>query len=429
MAKATDGDMKASLRHLARQVFDFGSGEAVSRLCGIVTLLFLAHRYGVLVVGVYALAQSMLGYSYPIIDFGLRHVGARLVAQYPQAAAEIKGQVQRRRMMMAAVLLPFLLIYAAATKLPTEAKIFLFAFAAIGSLYAVSLDWMAWGREHLRLVSFGRAAVPASILVCLFLARNSGRVLWWLVLGNAIGNGLQAAIFWTWWKRHRPEREEQISLAVIRQSLAWRRTSVMGVAWLCNVAFNTIDMLMLGIMSNPQQVGLYAAAYRVVNQVLVTYYLLTQVLYPQLARQDRGQRVRMLRPQILLLLLAAGIAIAALLAVWRQPVLTVLFGQQFLPASVLLLLLAWAIPMDFATSYLSNAYIAWGMEKKVLLCTVIAAGSNIVLNLIWIPAYGAKAAAVNTLISYVIFLTCLALTGRYAEELTSQLQPQAELIT
>ena len=363
--------MSSNVRQLARKVFDLGSGEAVSRLCGLVTLLFLAHRYGVLVVGVYALAQGMLGYSYPIIDFGLRHVGARLVAQYPQAAAEIKGQVQRRRMMMAAVLLPFLLIYAASTKLPTEAKIFLFAFAAIGSLYAVSLDWMAWGREHLRLVSFGRAAVPASVLVCLLLARNSGRVLWWLVLGNALGNGLQAAIFWTWWRKHRPEREEQISLAVIRQSLAWRRTSVMGVAWLCNVAFNTIDMLMLGIMSNPQQVGLYTAAYRVVNQVLVTYYLLTQVLYPQLARQDRGQRARMLRPRILLLLLGAGVAIASLVPVARRPIMTILFGHQFLPGDLcLLLLLAWAIPLDFLTSYLSNAYIAWGMEKKVLLCTV-----------------------------------------------------------
>jgi len=106
-----------------------------------------------------------------------------------------------------------------------------------------------------------------------------------------------------------------------------------------------------------------------------------------------------------------------------------LFGHQFLAACPLLFLLAWAIPLDFLTSYLSNAYIAWGMEKKILLCTIVAAGSNIVLNLIWIPAYGAAAAAVNTLISYVIFLTCLILTGRYAEELTSQLQAQAELIT
>jgi O-antigen/teichoic acid export membrane protein len=203
----------------------------------------------------------------------------------------------------------------------------------------------------------------------------------------------------------------------------------MGLAWLCNLAFNTIDMLMLGIMSNAQQIGFYSAAYRIMNQVLFTYYLLTQVLYPQLARQNLPQRVRMLRPRILLFLLAAGVAIAAVLAVSRRPVLTILFGHQFLMAAPLLLLLAWAIPLDFLTSYLSNAYIAWGMEKKILLCTIVAAGSNIVLNLIWIPAYGATAAAVNTLISYVIFLTCLTLTGRYAEELTSQLQAQAELIT
>ena len=66
-----------------------------------------------IVVGVYALAQSMVQYSLPFIDFGLRHVGARLVAQYPQAAHEIVHQVQRRRFMMAGVLLPLLLVYAA----------------------------------------------------------------------------------------------------------------------------------------------------------------------------------------------------------------------------------------------------------------------------------------------------------------------------
>ena len=107
----------------------------------------------------------------------------------------------------------------------------------------------------------------------------------------------------------------------------------------------------------------------------------------------------------------------------------ILFGHQFLPAALLLLLLAWAIPFDFLTSYLSNAYIAWGMEKKILLCTGVAAGSNVVLNLIWIPAYGATAATVNTLVAYVIFLAGLALAGRFAKELTSKAEPVPELIT
>ena len=32
----------------------------------------------------------------------------------------------------------------------------------------------------------------------------------------------------------------------------------MGMAWMANLAFNTVDMLMLGVLSNPQQVGFTA---------------------------------------------------------------------------------------------------------------------------------------------------------------------------
>jgi O-antigen/teichoic acid export membrane protein len=421
--------MRASLRQLARNVVHLASGDIPARLCGIATVLFLARRSGVVVVGIYALAQTMVQYSYPFIDFGLRHVGARLIAKYPQAGQEIVEQIQRRRVMMAGAIVPFLLVYAAFTNVSLELRTFLFFFSATSCLYAVSLEWAAWGKERLRLVGLAKIIVPGSVLFFLLVGSRSEHLLWWMLLGNAAGYVLQGVMFGRWWRRNKPADYQRMSPSVIRESLAWRRTSIMGLAWLCNLAFNTIDMLMLGIMSNAQQIGFYSAAYRIMNQVLFTYYLLTQVLYPQLARQNLPQRVRMLRPRILLFLLAAGVAIAAVLAVSRRPVLTILFGHQFLMAAPLLLLLAWAIPLDFLTSYLSNAYIAWGMEKKILLCTIVAAGSNIVLNLIWIPAYGATAAAVNTLISYVIFLTCLTLTGRYAEELTSQLQAQAELIT
>ena len=121
-----------------RKIIDLGSGEAISRLSGIATLLLLAHTYGVALVGVYALAQGMLQYSYPIIDFGLRHVGARLIATNPQAGREIVRHVQKRRLAMTILLLPCLLLYAASVKLPFELRVFLFAFAATGCLYAAS---------------------------------------------------------------------------------------------------------------------------------------------------------------------------------------------------------------------------------------------------------------------------------------------------
>jgi O-antigen/teichoic acid export membrane protein len=419
--------MKIPYRSLSLDVLQLGSGELLGRLGSITVVILLGHWYGVLILGVYALATTVSQCLQPLIDFGLRHVGARLLARHPESGGEIVRRVQRRRLLMASMVLPFLFAYVALTNLPIEMKAFLFGFSVISAFYAISLEWAAWGKAQLHLVGIARSVIPLSILFSLAIGRGlRGHILVWLMAGNAAGYAMQVTIFWGWWKRQDAGAGSS-NIEAIAESLAWRRTSLMGIAWLGNLAFNSIDMLMLGVMSSPEQVGFYSAAYRVLNQVLVTYYLLTQALYPRFARQSAANRRRMLRSRILLPLLGAGVAIAALVAVSRRPVMAILFGHQFLMASPLLLLLAWAIPLDFLTSYLSNAYIAWGMEKKILLCTAVAAGSNAMLNLVSIPTYGATAAAVNTLIAYAIFLVGLAVAGRSVTAMVRQAGPEAEL--
>jgi O-antigen/teichoic acid export membrane protein len=404
---------------LLRGIFHLGSGELLARLFGVLTVIFLGHKFGVVILGIYALAQGISQSLQPVIDFGLRHVGARLMARFPRSASEILYRVQRRRLGMAAAAVPFLFLYAALARLSLDMKIFLFLFAGISAMYALSLDWAAWGREQLRLVGLAKAIVPGSVLVCLVIATRGRHIFTWLLVGNLFGYSLQAIVFWLWWRRYQLAiGEQEHGVAAIGEALQWQRTSIMGMAWLGNLAFATIDMLMLGILSGPDQVGLYSAAYRILGQVLMTYYLLTNVLYPQLARQAVDERLRMLRPRILLALFAAGSALAALVAVSRGPVLTILFGRDFLKSAPLLLVLACAIPLDFLVSYLTSAYIAWSMERKVLVCVLVAAVSNVVLNWIGIPRYGAMAAAVNTVLSYLVYLAALALAGRTAKELT-----------
>jgi O-antigen/teichoic acid export membrane protein len=405
--------MDISPRQLVRNVFRFGSGEFVARVLSISVVILLGHLYGVIILGVYGLATSVSQYLMPVIDFGLKHVGARLMARFPRSASEIMQRVQRRRLLMASAALPFVLLYAALARLPFDLKLFLFLFSAIGVLYAFSLDWAAWGREQLLLAGLAKAIVPACLLLALLIANLRGHLLSWLVVGNLVGFIIQGCFFWMWWRHHsRAIGEQEQGVAEIAGALQWRRVSIMGLAWMSNLAFNTIDMLMLGVFSNPEQVGLYSSAYRILNQVLLAYYMLTGALYPQLARQDVTQRRQMLRPRIFFMLIAAGSVLAALLALFRRPLLGIVFGHPFLAAAPLLLLLAFAIPLDFLTSYLSNAYLAWSMERAVLVSAVVAAGSNIILNLATIPRYGAAAAAINTLISYFVYLAVLAGVGR-----------------
>ena len=182
---------------------------------------------------------------------------------------------------------------------------------------------------------------------------------------------------------------------------------------------------MLGILAHPVQVGYYSASYRVINQVLAAYYLVTQAIYPQLARHALDRSRQKMGVKLVLGLAAAGTLLAFGIVSIRGIALTILFGHQFLAAAPLLMVLAWAIPLDFIVSWFNNAYIAWGLERQVLLCTAIAAGSNILLNLFSIPRYGAMAAAVNTLICYGIYLACIAalrLRGRRAELLQNPVE-------
>jgi len=421
MSGSKEGD--SSLEHkkqlipqLARKVVDLGSGEVVARLFAVATIILLGHRYGVIALGAYALAQTLSQYLQPVIDFGLRHIGARLVALYPTATANIIRKVEWRRLHMALAALPLLFMYCFASSMPQEASRFVFVFAAMSATYALSLEWAAWGKDQLRFVGFLRTIVPGAIFAVLVLKRPPLEQLYLCILAaNALGCTVQVGVSFLWWRTHRRiETNDEIIIGKINEALSWQRSSLMGLAWLCNVAFNSIDLLMLGLLAPAFQVGLYSAGYRVINQVLATYYLATQALFPRFARYRDRERIQATQFHVLFKLFFVGALLCFVIAAGRRFIVALFFGSAFAHASALLLVLSLAIPMDFITSYLSNAYIAWGLERTVLFCTSSAAVTNVLLNWVFIPRFGAIAAAINTLLSYGVFLALLASVRRRA---------------
>jgi O-antigen/teichoic acid export membrane protein len=412
-------------RRTLSSIAHLGSGEFVARLCSIATLGMLGHRYGAAVVGIFALAQGVAQYLQPLIDFGMRHTGARLVARYPGAVATIVQVVQKRRRMMLCLALPIIAAYVVALRVDSKYKMFVLGFAACACLYAFSVDWLAWGKEEFKLVALSRAVVPAAILIFLLAGWSETHPLGFVFAGHAFGQILLAVAAWVWWKtRQKQLPSEATEVCEVEAALRFRRTAILGLALFSNLAFNTIDVLLLGIFTTPSDVGLYSASYRILNQALVIYYLLTQSLYPQFAKLLPSERVATLRPSILAVLFSCGALLTLLTLVGGEAILRLLFGAEFAVAYSLLAILAFAIPIDFLTSYLSNAYIAWGMERQVLVCTATGAITNIGLNVAFMPMYGAKAAAINTVVSYMVFLISLI----FVRSAVTQMAPESSLV-
>lgn len=391
-------------------LFSLAAGEGISRLSNLLLLIYVSHRFGAKTTGAFALAQAVALYLMLGIDLGLRHIGARLIASQPDQAEAIARLIQKKRLLTTVLVISGGVIYGWYGPLPADARqlVPLFALSVIG--YAFSLDWVAWGLKQFRWMSFWRAC--ASFLACgisIYLIVYFPVGIAATAVGNAIGYAVAAFLLWLlWWKKSGSHRGVLESSTIkIQEQIRWRAAIWMGLALFSNQAFNNIDLLLLGAYSTSREVGLYNAAYRMILMILAVYYLLTQSLFPTLAEQPSRLRTLHSIQVPLLLLFLFGFFLAFALDLVGPRLLSLLYGKEFSSAYRILQVLLVILPLDFVTSFLCNAMVAWGYSRRVLACTVTALSANIALNLYLIPRRHALGAAWATDLSYIVLLSMM----------------------
>lgn len=385
-------------------------GEGISRLCAILTLILVSRKFGVSMLGSLALAQAVAVYIALGTDAGARHIGARLIAAWPSSVNAIRGRIQAKRKILAMIAVPLGVVYAIAGPIPGDARVMVSLYALFVAPYAFSLDWVLWGAKRYGSMSTSRAFISAFSLAALSMAvvlRIDPR--WAIPVAAGIGYAGSAA--YTRWQSNRIFQHETDKAAVLTPDVnadtRWKAVLVLGAALACNQAFNNIDSLLLGGLTNLQQVGLYSSAYRLLTALLGIYYLLTTSLYPRMAEVAPENRSgRKLSPYLAGVFLA-GIPPALLVVHFSRKILIGIYGVHFAQAAPMLSLLILALPLDFVTSLCGATMVAWGMSKRVLIATGMAAAVNIGANLYLIPRYGGLGASWATLISYTMLLAVM----------------------
>lgn len=172
------------------------------------------------------------------------------------------------------------------------------------------------------------------------------------------------------------------------------------------MALMRADLLVLGIVANEEAVGIYRVAVEGGLLVAFAYGAATTVLAPEYARLyasgDHGGLQTLVRQSARLIMLAGGIA-AAILIIFAKPIITLVFGQDYAPASAALAILAAGHFVTFLFGdpvYLLNMT---GHHNKITLLVGIGLAVSILLCLVLIPAFGvtgAGVAASAALISY-----------------------------
>jgi O-antigen/teichoic acid export membrane protein len=185
-----------------------------------------------------------------------------------------------------------------------------------------------------------------------------------------------------------------------------RATTPFALLTLFGTAYFRLDILMLEKMQDVAAVGIYSAAYKLVDVLLVVGVNTAGVVYPVMATQA-GHAPAALHQTIestYRYMAAAGFPLGVAVTFLAAPIVTGLFGDAFAPSVVPLRILIWAVVLMFVSAPLTHALNATRHEWVLIAILGANTAINVLANLVLIPAYGVVGAAASTVACEVVNL-------------------------
>jgi O-antigen/teichoic acid export membrane protein len=167
-----------------------------------------------------------------------------------------------------------------------------------------------------------------------------------------------------------------------------------------NLILFRIDHLMISKLAGDFALGLYGAVYTIF-EVIISFFpmIIMTSTFPVLAECFKNDRQRMAEIFNMLLkyFIVLSLPMSVGLILLREDIVWALYGSDYSSASSLLGILGACVWIFFLTTLISWTLTAADRQKIVFASNLIVMLANIVLNLLFIPRYGAQAAAAATL--------------------------------
>lgn len=230
-----------------------------------------------------------------------------------------------------------------------------------------------WRRGLLTLVSFNTAAV---IVVALLLVWSVGRLI------RQSGG------------RVRPDGR------LLRQMLAYSLKFYVSIV--AGVIIFRADLLIVNHFRGAREAGVYAVAAQFTFLLIMLPGVIAALLFPRVAaRQDHtaDYTLEVTRHAVFVMLLICLVAGAGSFA------LPIVYGREFGDATIQLLIMLPGVFFISIESVLVQHFTGTGLPAAIPVFWIVTVAANLGLNLALVPAWGARAAAVTSTVSYgLIFI-------------------------
>ncbi|MBP9762816.1 flippase [Patescibacteria group bacterium] len=387
-------------------------GKVIATILGIFIIGLLTRFLGQEGFGAYTAATAYLQFFALLLDLGINVTFTALLGEHAD------DKRYEERCVSAIFTLRFIMVLGAMIlapiiwKLayPTDTLIFWSIVALNGSVLFPALNQILIGvhQRHLRMYIptiaevVGRVIWLGGILLARALGVGIIGLLWLATLSNVVNFCVTLALTW---KHH--SFKLRWDPAFWKSTLA--RSWPVGVSIAFNLVYFKADSFLLSRFRSLAEVGIYGAAYRVLEILITVPFIYAGVLLPILsqmrAKKDTTQFSSIIGRSLELMLLFVVPLVIGTWALGPQ-IMRAIAGDDFMESGIILRVLVIAVGIIYFNTVTSHAIVALQAQRKMLPVYIFAAIFTLTGYLLLIPRYGMWAAAWLTVASECV--VCIA---------------------
>ncbi|HEY7453290.1 MAG TPA: flippase [Thermoleophilaceae bacterium] len=394
---ASEHDLQhAPARRIARNAVVRAGGEAIGKLASIAFFIVMARELGQAGFGDFMFAFSLGTVLMLASGLGTEELIAREVARDHGRVHGYLGNIASAKAVISVLLLLLAALIVNLGDWPHEARIASYIIVAGVAIENLGRTWHAvfTAYERLDMISISlviQRVLTAAVGIAVMEA-GGGLIAVSVVfsLGAVTGFLIATQVLRHWVVAARWELDRSRWVPLLRAGVP------IGIASVIFVVLMRIDATLLGLLTggdDNSEVGVYAAAFRLVEGTLFISWAVAASVLPWLSRQteaadvSRGYELGVKAITTVLMPIGLGFVLLA------TPLIHLLYGAEYDDAVTPLRLLGVMTVLYGANSMASTVLISRDRPQDFTRIAAWVTAFNVVLNLILIPSYGADGAA------------------------------------
>jgi len=400
-----------SLRHkvLGNSIYQL-VGKALTTITSLVLVAVITRSLGVAGYGNYVTVLAYTQFFGIFADLGVNLYLVKRLSAHPEGDEEAQAMFSLR-LITTTVILVIGALGAFFTPYPPELRLAI----ALGMVAVAAQTLNSLGvsvlqaRLHMLPSVVSEVVGRLAVLTFSVWAILSGAGLYAVI--GAVVLGAVVNLFITLWASHR-----YLPITISWQPIVWKRIlwaslPISLTAILSYIYFRS-DTVLLSLLPlaggriNQVEVGIYGAAYKVLDMLLLIPAIFIGNIFPIISAfwESRDARLQELLQEAFDLMTTFGAGITVVVGILATPIMLFVAGSDFAAAATPLRILAFTIFLSYFSSIYTFTALALNEQRRLAIIYTMAVVFNLIANIIFIPQYSYTAAAIVTFLTEMIVL-------------------------